>query len=152
ADAYGSKVTGIDLSAPFVEAARYLTARTGQSAAVSFEAASALELPFGDAGFDVALLQHVAMNIHDRSRLYGEIRRVLKPGGRFATLDIVAQKGEPHFPLPWARTAAASFLLSADATRTAVEGAGFRLLEWKDDTEAAKAWIAKLRESGPPPS
>jgi SAM-dependent methyltransferase len=42
---YGCRVTGIDLSEPFVEAARYLTERTGQSAQVSFQTASALELP-----------------------------------------------------------------------------------------------------------
>ena len=119
---------------------------------VSFEAGSALELPFADDGFDVALLQHVAMNIHDRSRLYREIRRVLKRGGRFATFDVVAQGGAPHFPLPWARAESASFLLSADATRATIERAGFRVLEWKDDTEAAKAWITQLRESGPPPA
>src|SRR3569833_4012699 len=55
---YGCRVTGIDLSEPFVAAARYLTARTGQQAKVSFEIGSALELPFDDAGFDVVLLQH----------------------------------------------------------------------------------------------
>jgi sarcosine/dimethylglycine N-methyltransferase len=37
---------------------------------VSFETASALELPFDDGHFDVALLQHVAMNISDRVPLY----------------------------------------------------------------------------------
>jgi ubiquinone/menaquinone biosynthesis C-methylase UbiE len=152
ADTCGCKVTGIDLSPSFVDAARYLTARTEQGAAVSFETGSALELPFTDAGFDIALLQHVAMNIHDRSRLYREIRRVLRRGGRFATFDIVVQSGEPKFPLPWARSEAASFLLSADATRTTIERSGFRLLEWKDDTEAAKTWITQLRESGPPPA
>ena len=41
------------------------------------------------ARFDAALLQHVAMNIADRARLYREIRRVLRPGGRFATFDVV---------------------------------------------------------------
>ena len=30
---YGCRVTGVDLSEPFVNAARYLTERTGQSAA-----------------------------------------------------------------------------------------------------------------------
>jgi len=34
---YGCQVTGIDLSEPFVDAARYLTKRTGQSERVSFE-------------------------------------------------------------------------------------------------------------------
>src|ERR1700719_1890052 len=41
----GCQVTGVDLSQPFVDAARYLTERTGLSGRVSFEAASALELP-----------------------------------------------------------------------------------------------------------
>ena len=149
---YGCRVTGVDLSEPFVDAARYLTERTGQSGQVSFEIASALELPFDDGRFDVALLQHVAMNIDDRARLYREIRRVLKLGGRFATFDVVLKSGEPHYPLPWARTPATSFLLTAAATREAIESAGFRPLAWQDDTEAAKAWIAQLRASGPPPS
>src|SRR6266404_1556935 len=149
---YGCQVTGIDLSEPFVDAARYLTERTGQSERVSFETANALKLPFDDGHFDVVLLQHVAMNISDRARLYREIRRVLKSGGRFATFDVVLNSGEPHYPLPWARTPATSFLLTAAATRAAIEPAGFRTLAWQDDSEAAKAWMAQLQTSGPPPS
>jgi sarcosine/dimethylglycine N-methyltransferase len=149
---YGCWVTGVDLSEPFVDAARYLTERTGQSGQVSFQTANALELPFEDGRFNVVLLQHVAMNISDRVRLYREIWRVLKSGGTFATFDVVLNSGEPLYPLPWARTPATSFLLTAAATRQAIEPAGFRTLTWQDDTEAAKAWIAKLRASGPPPS
>jgi ubiquinone/menaquinone biosynthesis C-methylase UbiE len=150
---YGCRVTGLDLSEPFVDAARYLTERTGQSGQVSFETGSALELPFDDGRFDVVLLQHVAMNISDRARLYREIRRVLKPGGKFATFDVVLNgEAEPHYPVPWARTPATSFLLTAAATREAIEPAGFRTLAWQDDTEAANAWFAQLRASGPPPS
>jgi SAM-dependent methyltransferase len=119
---------------------------------VSFQTANALELPFEDGRFNVVLLQHVAMNISDRGRLYREIWRVLKAGGRFATFDVVLNSGEPLYPLPWARTPATSFLLTAAATRQAIEPSGFRTLTWQDDTEAAKAWIAKLRASGPPPS
>jgi sarcosine/dimethylglycine N-methyltransferase len=152
AAAYGCRVTGVDLSEPFVDAARYLTGRTGQSGLVSFEIASAFELPFDDGSFDVVLLLHVAMNIADRARLYREIRRVLKSSGRFATFDVVSMNGEPHYPLPWARTPAASFLMTAAGTREAIESAGFRALAWRDDTEAAKAWAAKVRASGPPPS
>jgi hypothetical protein len=42
--------------------------------------------------------------------------------------------------------------LTAAATREAIEGAGFRTLVWQGDTEAAKAWVAQLRASGPPPA
>jgi SAM-dependent methyltransferase len=148
---YGCQVAGVDLSEPFVQGARYLTDRVGLSGQVSFQTASALDLPFPDGRFNVVLLQHVAMNIADRARLYREIRRVLKPGGKFATFDVVLNKGEPHYPLPWARAEATSFLLTASATREAIEPAGFRALVWQDDTEAAKAWFAQLRASGPPP-
>jgi sarcosine/dimethylglycine N-methyltransferase len=149
---HGCRVTGVDLSEPFVEAARYLTRRTGQSGQVSFQTGSALELSFEDGSFDAVLLQHVAMNIADRPRLYGEIRRVLKQGGRFATYDVVLNGGEPHYPVPWARTPETSFLLTAAATGEAIEAAGFQRLAWQDDTEAAKAWITQLRASGPPPA
>ena len=135
----GCRVTGVDLSEPFVDAARYLTERTGQSGQVSFRTASALELPFDDGHFDVVLLQHVAMNIADRARLYREIRRVLKPGGKFATYDVVLRGGELHYPVPWARTPDTSFLLTPDATREAVEEAGFRAVVWQDDSATAKA-------------
>ena len=152
ASTYDCRVTGVDLSEPFVDAARYLTERTGQSAKVSFQTANALELPFDDGRFNVVLLQHVAMNISDRGRLYREIRRVLQSGGKLATFDVVLNSYEPHYPLPWARTPATSFLLAAAATRETIESAGFRTLAWQDDTEAANAWFALLRASGPPPS
>lgn len=148
----GCSVVGVDLSEPFVEAARYLTERTGQGEKVAFRVASALALPFDDAGFDVVLLQHVAMNITDRAGLYREIRRVLAPGGRFATYDIVLKGGEPHYPVPWARTAETSSLLTEAATRLAIESAGFRGRAWLDDSEAGKDWFAQLRAAGPPPS
>ena len=105
---YGCTVTGIDLSVSFVEAARYLTQRTGQAGQVGFAVGSALDLPVEDDRFDVVLLQHVAMNIADRPRLYAEIRRVLKPRGKFATYDVVRAGGGPIYPVPWAMTPARS--------------------------------------------
>lgn len=152
AAACGCQVTGIDASEPFVEAARYLTTRTGQGDRVSFEVADALRLPFDRDTFEIVLLQHVAMNIGDRARLYDGIRYVLAPGGRLAIFDIVEDGGEPHYPLPWARTPATSFLLTAADTLEAIERAGFRRRAWHNDTEAAKAWFLKMREAGPPPA
>ena len=149
---YGCRVTGVDLSEAFVEAARYLTTRTGLNGQATFETGDALNLPFDGGAFNAVFLQHVAMNIADRPRLYREMRRVLKQGGKFATFDIVSNEGEPHYPVPWARTPATSFLLTAAQTREAIEPAGFRTLAWQDDTETAKTWFTQLRAAWPPPS
>jgi sarcosine/dimethylglycine N-methyltransferase len=151
AASYHCHVTGVDLSEPFVDAARYLTERTGLSGQVTFEAGSALTLPCDDGRFDVVFLQHVAMNISDRAQLYREIRRVLKQGGKFATYDVVSKGSEPHYPVPWARTPATSFLLTAEATRGKIEAASFHTLVWRDDSETAMAWVTQIR-AAPPPS
>ena len=77
---------------------------------------------------------------------------MLKLSGRFALYDVVLKDGDPHYPVPWARTPATSFLLTADATREVIEAAGFRTLAWQDDSEGGKTWFAQLQTSGPPPS
>jgi hypothetical protein len=89
------------------------------------------------------------MNVADRPRLYREARRIVRRGGRLAVYDVVSGGGEPLFPLPWASTPEASFLLSADETRGAIEEAGFRTLAWQDETEVAKAWILQMRAAPP---
>lgn len=129
-----ARVTGIDLTADYVELARALSAKSGIAA--EFRQANALELPFGDAGFDVVWTQHAAMNISDRPRLYGEIRRVLKPGGRFALHDIVAgPKAAPlHLPVPWADAQGESFLMAPEALRRLLGDLGFTELAWQDRT------------------
>jgi sarcosine/dimethylglycine N-methyltransferase len=71
---------------------------------------------------------------------------------RFATFDVVLKSGDPLYPVPWARTPATSFLLTAAATREVIEPAGFRTLAWQDDSDSANARFAQLRASGPPPS
>jgi ubiquinone/menaquinone biosynthesis C-methylase UbiE len=150
---FGCRVTGVDLSPAFIDAATYLTERCGLSDRVTFQVGNALHLPFEDATFDTVFLQHVAMNIEDRTALYTEIRRILMPGGRFATHDLVLRDGDVVYPVPWARDSSTSFLLSEGDTRTALEQAGFKAVLWRDDTQAAINWfqaaMASLSPSGP---
>jgi hypothetical protein len=91
------------------------------------------------------------MNIEDRPGLYAEVRRILKPGGRFATYDLVLRDGDVVYPAPWARDASTSFLLSEGDTRTMLEQPGFRVILWRDDTQTALDWF-KVAMAGPPPS
>ena len=151
ASMFGCNVTGVDLSPSFVEAAEYLTARCGLADRVTFNVGDALHLPSDDGAFNTVFLQHVAMNIADRPALYTGVRRVLKPGGRFATYDLVLKDGGVIYPAPWARDPTTSFLLTADDTRKALEAAGFSITFWRDDTQTAIDWFNAIA-ANPQPS
>jgi ubiquinone/menaquinone biosynthesis C-methylase UbiE len=143
----GCRVSGVDLTPEFVEAATDLTQRAGLADRVDFRVGSALDLPFPDASFDCAWSQNVAMNIADRPRWYQQVHRVLRPGGRFAIQDVAAGNGEPlYFPVMWADRAEISFLRTPDDTRTMLEAAGFKVLQWIDNTETSLAEAAAERE------
>lgn len=146
----GCQVTGVDLSPAFVDAANYLTARSGLADRAIFRVANALRVPFEDAAFDAVFLQHVAMNVEDRDALYAEVGRVLAPGGGFATYDLVRREADVVYPLPWARDASTSFLLSEVETRAALEKAGFRAILWRDDTQAALEWFTAAMAGSSP--
>jgi ubiquinone/menaquinone biosynthesis C-methylase UbiE len=146
---FGCHVTGMDLSETFIEAARYLTERCAMQDKVSFQVGNALETGLASGSFDLVFLQHVAMNIGDRASLYAEIARVLAPGGRLATYDVILKSGDVHYPTPWARDAAASVLLTEDQTRDALLAASLEPVAWRDDSELAAAWFATLPTNPP---
>ena len=148
---FGCMVTGVDLSPGFIDAATYLTARCALSDRVTFQAGDALHLPFEDGAFDAVFLQHVVMNIEDRAALYAEVHRILTPGGRFAIYDLVLRDGDVVYPVPWARDASTSFLMSEGETCTALEHAGFQPVFWRDDSQTAIDWF-RTTLAGPPPS
>jgi SAM-dependent methyltransferase len=150
AGTFGCKVTGIDLSPDFVDAATYLTARCGLAERVTFQTGDALHLPFDNAAFDTVFLQHVAMHIEDRASLYAEMRRILAVGGRFVTYDVLLRDGDVVYPTPWARDASTSFLVNEGDTRAALEQAGFKSVFWRDDTEIALDWFQATMAAGPP--
>ena len=131
----GCEVVGIDLTPEYVAAATLFAARLGLSGRVSYREADALALPFGRETFDIAWSQHAAMNIADKPALYGEMFRVLRPGGKVALYDVCRGPGEePAYPVPWAAERAISFLISPLELRDALEAAGFRIGYFHDAT------------------
>jgi sarcosine/dimethylglycine N-methyltransferase len=139
AERFGVDVTGIDVSAAFVERAEELTQDAGLSDRVRFVRADATSLPFADGAFDVAWTQHAAMNIPDKAALYAELRRT---AGRLALYDVVAgEGGPPDYPLPWASGHELSFLLTEGELRAILETAGFRPITVTDDTASGRSWM-----------
>jgi SAM-dependent methyltransferase len=141
----GCRVTGIDLSSDFVALARSLTERLGLTEQVGFDVGSATELPYPDAAFQRAMLNHVGMNIADKQRMFTEVRRVLEPDGLFAVYEQMRiGDGELSYPLPWADDESSSFIETRRCYAELLEAAGFTI-EQDDDRTAANA------AGGPPP-
>ena len=137
---YGCRVSGVDLTAEFCRVAEMLTRLLKLETLVDYRQGNALALPFADMSFDVVWSQNAAMNIADRDRLYREMRRVLKPGGRLGLQEVaLGPGGAPHYPVPWAKEPSISFLLTPEATRERLDAAGFRVVQWQDTTEASLA-------------
>ena len=137
ASSLGCRVDCIDMSADFCAGAALLNRLTGLDDRIGIHRGSALDLPFPADSFDVAWMQNVGMNIADKRKLYAEIRRVLKPGGRFAFQEMAAgTAATSHFPLPWATEPADSHLVSADEMRSLLGEAGFGTGMLEDTSEA----------------
>ena len=153
---FGCQVTGLDLTEEYCRAAEMLTARVGLGDKVTVRHGNALEMSFDDETFDQVWMQHTWVNIEDKGRLFGEIRRVLRPGGRLALYEIFAGSvAPPHFPVPWADDPAISFLLPPEEGSRLLTAAGFRELVWTDVTGSSIEWFRQLRaaagQSGPSP-
>jgi demethylmenaquinone methyltransferase / 2-methoxy-6-polyprenyl-1,4-benzoquinol methylase len=87
AQAAGGRVTGLDFADGMLERARR------KSSEIEWVRGDLLRLPFADGAFDSATVGFGVRNVDDLDRSLRELRRVLKPGGRLAILEIVRPRG-----------------------------------------------------------
>ena len=89
------KVTGLDFSERMLERARRKDSR------IEWVQGDMLALPFADATFDAATVGFGVRNVADLPLALAELRRVLRPGGRLAILEITQPRGalKPFFSL-----------------------------------------------------
>ena len=120
ADRVGCRVTGLDLNAGRIAAARRFAQRVGLADRVRFEQGDALAMPFAPESFDVVMGQEAWCHVPHKPRLIAECARVLRPGGVFAFTDILRRDS---------LSAAEMVRLSADMAFPDLESlAGYRRL------------------------
>jgi len=146
ANRFSCRVTGIDLTPQFRDVARHFTRLLDLQDRVTFEVGDALAMPFADGSFDGAYSMNVSMNIADKSALYREIHRVLKPGAWLVLSEIAkGDGGDLDYPTPWASSARASFLSTPEETRHGLVEAGFDVIRLHSTLDKARAFGARSR-------
>ena len=145
-ETFSSQVIGLDLTYAFSRLAKKLSEKSGLPDSTRFVCANALDIPFGNEKFDMVWLEHVQMNIRNKTRLVAELYRVLKPGGTLAIYEVF-QVGSrpPEYPLPWADTPEVSFLIAPGKMKQLLETTGFNCLKWHDCLDEIRAWIETRR-------
>jgi demethylmenaquinone methyltransferase / 2-methoxy-6-polyprenyl-1,4-benzoquinol methylase len=83
----GGRVTALDFSERMLERARK------KSDEIEWIEGDALALPFADGSFDAATVGFGVRNLEDLGKGLGELRRVLRTGGRLAILEITTPRG-----------------------------------------------------------
>ena len=84
----GARVVGADFTRAMLENAARSTSARPERSRIEFARATALRLPFANGSFDVVTNAFVARNLSDLTAAFREVRRVLRPGGVFLTLEI----------------------------------------------------------------
>jgi ubiquinone/menaquinone biosynthesis C-methylase UbiE len=128
ASEFNSEVIGIDLTQEYVDVGNTLCAWVGLDDRVVIHQGSAASMPFEDEEFDGAFMLHVGMNVEDKSNLFDDIYRVLKPGAAFAIYDVMRiAGGEISYPVPWATKEMTSKLETPAYYSKVLNNSGFKV-------------------------
>jgi ubiquinone/menaquinone biosynthesis C-methylase UbiE len=142
ADRFGCAVTGMDVLPMRVQAAATLTQMVGLGDRIVYCQGDATHLPFPAQQFAQAWMLDVSIHIANKAALFGELARVVQGDGLLVLHD---QLG----PLPPAMrpaTRRAPYIAPAlPQLVRSVEGAGFRVLTWRDTTATVLTYMQGRR-------
>ncbi len=128
----GCRIVGTDLSLPALRLARAAAGARQVTGQVAFLVADASRPPL-NATFDVVLLLETMLSIEDKARLLQEVRRLLRPGSRFAlTLEAGRPMSEDERRL--IPSAEPIWLIPEDDFLALLQTSGFRVKRREDYT------------------
>jgi SAM-dependent methyltransferase len=87
------RVIGLDVASAMLDQAR-ARAQAEKIENAEFVSGSAEEIPFPDAEFSLVVSRHAPHHFHRLHKFLSEVRRVLKPGGRFVVADQISPSAE----------------------------------------------------------
>ena len=137
------KVVGIDIEPDLYDRAKKLIDQADLAEKIELKIVEPGPFPFDDEIFDVVFSKDSMVQIQDKSALFNEIKRVLKPGGVFVASDWLASDN------PSEVKALDSFLglvhwsfdmITAGELETALSNAGFENVSTRD----RNAWFAEI--------
>jgi ubiquinone/menaquinone biosynthesis C-methylase UbiE len=127
------RAVGVDISLNMLKAAR----KDHRDPSIAFLQGDATRLPLADGAFDNVFMLGGVHHVNDRAALFGEIARILKPGGRFYFREPVSDF------LPWLALRAIIYRISPtldhlterplryEETVPYLTGAGLTLSSWR---------------------
>ena len=133
---FGATVTGCDYSAINLERAIATSRSAPMESKTQFVRGNAVQLPFAAESFDVSLCECSLCLFENRDTALGQVRRVLKPGGRIGISDFFLDAPVPDsLDGLLGRILCVTGAPSLDGYREALEQAGFeyvrvRVVNW----------------------
>ncbi len=147
------KAIGLDMTAEMLALARANAAAAGVEN-VEFVRGYIEQMPIADGSIDVVISNCVINLSGDKQQVLGEAARVLRPGGRFAVSDVIADAdvdaGARADMAAW--TGCVAGALTEGDFRAALAGAGFEEIEIRRTHRVhthASAAIIRARKPGP---
>ena len=138
-----AQVVAIDIDPALLEKMAQRIARSGLGERIRPQLVEPGPLPFDDASFDVVFSKDSVVQIPDKPALFAEVKRVLRPGGRFIASDWLrgSKPGYSDAMLEFFRLEGIAYnMASLEESAAALSSAGFVEVEVRD----RNAWYLEL--------